>query len=96
MRKGLRKLSHMLNFGMDHVLPDAVVLALILTMITFVMGVALTDSSPFDMILYWGEGFWGFLSFSMQMTLIIATGYIVASAPAANKFLARSWPGRSR
>ncbi len=89
MRKGLRKLSHKLNFGMDRILPDAVVLALILTMITFVMGIALTDSSPFDMILYWGEGFWGFLSFSMQMTLIIATGYIVASAPAANRLLVR-------
>lgn len=89
MRKGLRKLSHMLNFGMDRVLPDAVVLALILTMITFVMGIALTDSSPFDMVLYWGEGFWGFLAFSMQMTLIIATGYIVASAPAAKRFLVR-------
>lgn len=89
MRKGLRKLSHLLNFGAGHILPDAVVLALVLSMITFAMGIALTDSSPFDMLLYWGDGFWGFLSFSMQMTLVIATGYIVASAPVAKRFWVR-------
>jgi len=87
MRNRLRKLANSLNFGMDKVLPDALVLAFILTFITFVMGIVLTDSNPLQMVLYWGEGFWSFLSFSMQMTLIIATGYIVASAPLANRFL---------
>ena len=87
MRNGLRKLSKSLNVGMDKYLPDAIVFAMILTLITFVAGIVLTDSSPLDMIVYWGSGFWGFLSFSMQMTVIIATGYIVASAPLAKKFL---------
>lgn len=87
MRKGLRKLSHMLNFGMDRVLPDAIVLAFLLTFITFVMGLVLTDSGPLDMVIYWGEGFWGFLSFSMQMAMIIATGYIVSEAPPIKRAL---------
>ena len=89
MRNALRKTAKTLDFGMDKVLPDAIVLAMLLTLITFVMGLVLTDASPVNMLQYWGEGFWSFLSFSMQMTLIIATGYIVASAPLANRFLVR-------
>ena len=89
MRKALRKISGALNLGMDKVLPDALVLAFILTIITFVMGLVLTDSGPLDMIVYWGNGFWGFLSFSMQMAMIIATGYIVAEAPPIKRALVK-------
>ena len=89
MRNALRKISNGLNLGMDKVLPDAIVLAFILTFITFVMGIILTDSSPLDMIVYWGSGFWGFLSFSMQMAMIIATGYIVAEAPPVKRGLVK-------
>lgn len=89
MRNGLRKLTKALNVGVDKIMPDAIVFAMILTLITFVAGVTLTGSGPLDMIKYWGNGFWGFLAFSMQMTVIIATGYIVASAPLAKKFLVK-------
>lgn len=89
MRNGLRKLTKTLNVGMDKVMPDAIVFAMILTVITFIAGIALTGSGPLDMIKFWGTGFWGFLSFSMQMTVIIATGYIVASAPLAKRFLVK-------
>lgn len=87
MRNGLRKLTKSLNVGMDKIMPDAIVFAMVLTIITFLAGIFLTASSALDMITYWGKGFWGFLAFSMQMTVIIATGYMVASAPAAKKFL---------
>lgn len=89
MRKALRKISGALNIGMDRVLPDAIVLAFILTFITFAMGLILTESSALDMIVYWGKGFWGFLSFSMQMAMIIATGYIVAEAPPVKRGLVK-------
>lgn len=89
MRNGLRKLTKALNIGMDKVMPDALVFAMVLTLITFIAGIALTDSGPLDMIVSWGKGFWGFLAFGMQMTLIIATGYIVASAPIAKRFLVK-------
>ena len=89
MRKALRKISGALNLGMDKVLPDAIVLAFILTIITFIMGLIFTDSGPLDMIVHWGNGFWGFLSFSMQMAMIIATGYIVAEAPPIKRALVK-------
>src|SRR5699024_11160083 len=81
MRKALRKISGALNFGMDKVLPDAIVLAFVLTFITFIMGLILTESGPLDMITFCGDGFWEFLDFSIQMAMIIATGYIVSEAP---------------
>ena len=87
MRRALRKISGALNLGMDRILPDAIVLAFILTFITFIMGLIFTDSGPLDMVVYWGKGFWGFLSFSMQMAMIIATGYIVAEAPPIKRAL---------
>jgi short-chain fatty acids transporter len=89
MRNALRKITRSLNVGMDKVMPDAIVFAMILTLITFIAGITLTGKSALDMIKYWGNGFWGFLSFSMQMTVIIATGYIVASAPLAKRFLVK-------
>lgn len=89
MRNGLRKITKALNLGMDKIMPDAIVFAMILTLITFIAGITLTKSGPLDMIKYWGTGFWGFLAFSMQMTVIITTGYIVASAPLAKRFLVK-------
>lgn len=89
MKSALRKLSSSLNIGMDKYIPDAIVFAMILSIITFVGGILFTESSALDMIVYWGEGFWSFLAFSMQMTLIIAVGYIVASAPIAKRFLVK-------
>ena len=81
MRNGLRKLAHGLNFGMDKILPEAIVLAFVLSIITYILCITVAGSGPLDTITYWGNGFWGLLSFSMQMALIIAIGYLVSEAP---------------
>ncbi|GAF13459.1 short chain fatty acids transporter [Bacillus sp. JCM 19045] len=60
-------------------LPDAFIFAIILTIIVFVLGISLTSSGPIEMVYYWGDGFWDLLAFTMQMTLIVVTGYILAS-----------------
>lgn len=59
-------------------LPDPYVLVLILTLITFVAGM-LIGNTPMQMIDHWGTGFWGLLQFSMQMVLILVTGWVLAS-----------------
>ncbi len=58
--------------------PDAWVIAVILTVITFLLALIFTPSNPFQLIQYWGNGFWVLLSFAMQMCLIIMTGYILS------------------
>lgn len=68
-------------------LPDAYLFAVLLTLVVYVAGVALTGSSALDMMRYWGEGFWDLLDFAMQMSLIVVTGYILASTKAVKSFL---------
>lgn len=60
-------------------LPDALIFAFLLTLITFVLGMIVQQKSPMDMIRYMGDGFWSLLSFAMQMCLVLMTGHILAS-----------------
>lgn len=62
-------------------LPDAYLFAVILTIIVFVLGMAIESSTPTEMVQYWGNGFWSLLTFAMQMSLIVVTGYILANTP---------------
>ncbi len=68
-------------------LPDAFLFAIILTLAVFILGMIFTDSSPVDMVSYWGDGFWDLLAFAMQMSLIVVTGYILASTPVVRNLL---------
>ncbi|HEU5138535.1 MAG TPA: short-chain fatty acid transporter [Bacillales bacterium] len=70
-------------------LPDAVLFAIVLTLIVYISGFVFTDSSPVDMAKYWGEGFWDLLAFAMQMTLIVVTGYILANTPVVKSLLSK-------
>ncbi|HEX9718555.1 MAG TPA: TIGR00366 family protein [Ramlibacter sp.] len=62
-------------------MPDPMIFAIVLTFITFILGIALTDSGPMQMIIHWYGGFWSLLTFAMQMALILMTGYALALAP---------------
>lgn len=68
-------------------LPDAFLFAIILTIIVFLLGMGIMGSSPVEMIDYWGTGFWDLLTFAMQMSLIVVTGYILASTPLVRNIL---------
>ncbi len=73
-------------------MPDPMIFALALSVIVFILGLALTESTPLDMLVHWYDGFWSLLTFAMQMVLILLTGYGLATAPGlANgiKWLAR-------
>ncbi len=70
-------------------LPDAFLFAIILTFAVFLLGVFFTNSSPIQMVEYWGTGFWDLLAFAMQMSLIVVTGYILANTPIVKKLLSK-------
>ncbi len=67
--------------------PDAWIIAVILTVLTFLLGLAFTPSGPYELIQYWGNGFWVLLTFAMQMCLIIMTGYILSVSPPFRRLL---------
>ena len=67
--------------------PDAWVIAVILTIIAFVLGLIFTKATAFQLVQNWGSGFWTLLSFGMQMALVIMTGYILAVTPFFSRLL---------
>jgi len=60
--------------------PDAFVLALSVVAIVFVASLG-SGSSVLDTAQWFGTGFWGLVTFTMQMSMIVVTGYAVATAP---------------
>lgn len=74
---------------MNRWLPDAFLFAVILTIIVFVGAMAATGMGPIDVLASWGNtsGFWGLLSFSMQMALVLVFGSAMASAKPCKKAL---------
>ena len=67
--------------------PDSYVIALVLSVITFFLAIMFTEASPYKIVQAWGQGFWTLLSFSMQMTLIVVTGYALATTPLCKKLI---------
>ena len=77
-------------------MPSPFLFAILLTYGVFVAGVGLGQlgviggedpAGPFEMIELWYGGFWDFLGFSMQMALILMTGFALAYHPRANDLL---------
>ncbi|HHW57395.1 MAG TPA: short-chain fatty acid transporter [Clostridia bacterium] len=68
-------------------IPDAFVIALVLTLVTFLLALAFTDHNLYALVGDWGKGFWALLEFSMQMALIVVTGYALATTPFVNRIL---------
>src|SRR5580765_1796428 len=68
-----------LSAWFEHWFPDAFSLACIAVIVVFVATLAL-GSSPLQSAQWFGAGFWDMVAFTMQMALIILTGYAVATS----------------
>src|SRR4030095_2557090 len=60
--------------------PDAFALALVAVIIVYIACLAV-GSSPIQTAQWFGAGFWDLFAFTMQMTMIIVSGYALATAP---------------
>jgi short-chain fatty acids transporter len=67
--------------------PDPFVIAILLTVLTLVLAVTLTGSTPAAAIEYWGDGFWSLAAFTLKMAMILLGGYVVAKSPPVNRGL---------
>ena len=76
---------------MNRWLPDAFLFAIILTIVVFFGAMAATGMGPVKIVDAWGNsnGFWGLLSFSMQMALVVVLGSACASAKPVKKALSK-------
>src|SRR5215213_3806496 len=95
---GLARIGLRLSDWFERWFPDAFALALTAVAIVFVATLA-AGASPAQSAQWFGSGFWDLVAFTMQMSMIIVTGYAVAtSAPvyAVIRWMAgmpRSGPG---
>jgi len=73
----------------ERYLPDPYIFVLLLTLITLVFAVVIQGQSPLTTVQQWGDGFWGLLTFSMQMLLVLVTGFMLACTPLVKALLER-------
>src|SRR5271169_2424074 len=71
----------------DRYLPDPYIFVLILTLIVMAAAMAIEGYGPIAVIRMWGDGFWDLLAFSMQMLLVLVTGFMLASTPPVKRVL---------
>lgn len=61
-------------------IPDAFIFALAATVIVVGAALTWTGATAAQVVDAWGGGFWGLIPFTMQMSLIIITGHVLATS----------------
>lgn len=67
--------------------PDPFVLALLLSFFIIGNSVLFTKSTFKETVVFWGDGFWQLIIFTMQMAMILLGGYVFASTQLIKKCL---------
>jgi short-chain fatty acids transporter len=73
--------------------PDAFALALLVVVMVFLASLVV-GASPAQAAGWFGSGFWDLVPFTMQMTMVIVTGYVAATAPPVHRLIRglATWP----
>src|SRR5262249_42736578 len=79
-------------------IPDAFIFALLATFVVLVAAVGATPSTLPDVVDAWGRGFWELIPFTLQMSLIIITGHVLATSPPMGRVIRAiaAWPRSPR
>ncbi|KWR91075.1 short-chain fatty acid transporter [Cupriavidus sp. IDO] len=85
----MNKIAGFFTELMRRYLPDPFVFAIGLTLLTMGMAVVVQGQAAPAVISSWGKGFWNLLSFTTQMAVILAMGYVLATAPLTDRMLDR-------
>lgn len=85
----MQKITAFFTELMRKYLPDPFVFALGLTLLTMVLAVLVQGQAVTALVLGWGKGFWSLLAFTTQMAVILAMGYVLATAPLTERLLDR-------
>jgi short-chain fatty acids transporter len=85
----MQKITAFFTELMRRYLPDPFVFAIGLTLLTMVLAVLVQGQAITALTTSWGKGFWALLAFTTQMAVILAMGYVLATAPLTDRFLNR-------
>ena len=85
----LRYLSRPAVKLVEKYLPDPYIFVLLLTLVAAAAAIGIERQSPLAVLRFWGDGFWTLLSFSMQMLLVLVTGFVLANSPPVKRLLTK-------
>ncbi|PLT35187.1 short-chain fatty acid transporter [Bacillus sp. V5-8f] len=83
----MSKLTNFFTELMRKYLPDPFVFAIGLTLLTILLAVLVEGQGILAASVSWGSGFWNLLAFTTQICVMLAMGYVLASAPLVNRLL---------
>jgi len=83
----IARLALALTAWTERWVPDAFVFALAATFIVFGAALAATPASTAQVVDAWGRGFWDLIPFTLQMSLVIITGHVLASSPLMRRLI---------
>ena len=83
----IRNISKFFTKILERWLPDAFIIAIIITFIVLITGIFAQNHSPIKMVRLWGDGVWNLLVFSMQVTITLFTGSVLAQTEAVKRGL---------
>ena len=77
--RGLARVAATFTRFAERTIPDAFVFALAATFIVLVLAFASGKVGALRVVEIWGDGFWELVPFTLQMALVIVTGYVLAT-----------------
>ncbi len=86
--KGLARVAQSLAGWTEKWFPDAYVVALAGVFLVAVAALA-NGSSPQTVVNAFGDGFWDLTAFTLQMAMVVLTGYVVATSPPVARLIDR-------
>jgi len=84
----LEKLAFSVTSWAERWFPDSYIFAA-LAIIIVSLGALLSGASFQQVTLAFGDGFWSLIPFTMQMAMVVISGYVVATSPLAKKLIHR-------
>ena len=83
----IARLALALTTWTERWVPDAFIFALVGTVLVFAAALGATSSSLVQIVDAWGHGFWELIPFTLQMSLVIITGHVLASSPPVGRVI---------
>lgn len=89
----LRRLGDRVSIWAQRWVPDPLVLAVLLTLLTMIAA-AVVSGGDLTLLQVWSgdathDGFWSLLAFAMQMCLVLVTGHALVESPPLRRLLSR-------
>jgi short-chain fatty acids transporter len=83
----ISRLANFFTVWSQRWVPDAYVIAILLTAIVFVLALAVGGATAGQAVDAWGNGFWELLQFAMQMCVIMLGGYVLSQTKPVSRLL---------